>query len=296
MGEVGGEHDDAVGELRRALGNNFNKLEALQWEAEQGKIGASEAGGKLEMLPPRDELEKQHIVGETPVLDERSVEAIDEVDSSKESTMSLEQIRAIIDEWAEKYAILSPQDKSFFIIHLRQRGDPAVVAEELFAKIEDNPGQISLYELYDTFKRSGARDVTSRLGALLKNRADVIMDPHNMAGRAKIVELLAEQGTVQAVANLKDFAHAVMECNFEDLENASKSPPEMRKDEQEMILKNVGNILEDKIIHSAVDEEALDHAKRELLRLREVIHNNLEECEYQIQQWKKGHPEWRSSK
>src|SRR3989344_7628164 len=75
-GDVGGADDNAVEELQKSLGRKFNRLEALKWLAEHGKLGAVEAGEGLGTLPSREVLEKS--ISQGGVLDEESSKTIKE--------------------------------------------------------------------------------------------------------------------------------------------------------------------------------------------------------------------------
>src|SRR3989338_802691 len=115
---------------------------------------------------------------------------------------------------------------------------------------------------------------TSRLGSVLL-RPEIIEDPKKSEIRGNLCEILAHEGQPEAIRIFFEMADRVKYCPFEDAEDITPDKAMvLREDEQKRILRAV-QIVEANIMESQIlDEDELDKAEHDILKLKEEINNN----------------------
>ena len=85
--------------MKKSLGRKFNRLEALKWLAEHGKLGAVEAEESLEALPPREVLHKS--ISQNDVLDDEPARIIEAVVHGKAEGFTSEAIIKLLETYKD---------------------------------------------------------------------------------------------------------------------------------------------------------------------------------------------------
>ena len=250
-GDVGGADDNAVEELQKSLGRKFNRLEALKWLAEHGKLGAVEAEESLEALPPREVLHKS--ISQNDVLDDEPARIIEAVVHGKAEGFTSEAIIKLLETYKD-------------------------------IKLVEQEAVVSLLKKYTPEELKEGPDFVKSIGEILINGA-LPMDKSSLKIRQTIIETLGSSKSSYAVDILARYVEFIRTNEYVVPQGDEINADVYKVHDYIAVINALNNLKKD------IEKEEQQERYVELIEiLHHQLLDYVQEVERKIEEWKAQNP------